>query len=295
MPCTATVFPEASQLMRGDYTDLIISTALRESMTTIAGAICTVWETEFDTPAVYAEHCRVNAADLAHSLMAYLPDGQFVGIGVLCRRGKRGFVLDFGVAPRFRRQGYGHRLFAALVEQAYLAGLQEVSLLVNVTNEAAMRIYRQAGFQYVREVATLRGHVETGGTDEAQERLGDIEAAVVNWFGGGKSTRPTWERDLPSLLVMADARAFENRQGLLLARRSVYFRQTEIVHLGLRPDAEPEDVHALLKAACAAFDPHLPLALLEEPLHSRTYERLSALGFRPVEQAYEMRLDLTNL
>ncbi len=124
--------------------------------------------------------------------------------------------------------------------------------------------------------------------------LGDLQAAVVSWFGGGKSTRPTWERDLPSLLAMASARAFESRRGLLMARRSVYFRQVEIVHLGLRPDAEPEDIRALLAATSAAFGPDLPLALLEEPLNSRLYQRFVGLGFRPVERAYEMHLNLAD-
>jgi len=279
-------------MMQAD-TDLIISTTLRESITTIAGAICAIWEAEVDTPAVYAEQCRVNDADLAHSVIAHLPDGQLAGIGVLCRRGAQGFVLDFGVAPRFRRQGYGHRLFAVFLDQARLAGLRELSLLVSVDNEAAIRIYQRAGFQPVREVATLLGQVQVA-PGKAQELLGDMPAAVMSWFGGGKSTRPTWERDLPSLLAMADARAFENPQGLLLARRSPYFQQVEIVHLGLRPDAGPEAVGALLAAASAAFAPDLPLALVEEPLNSRTYQRLVTLGFRPVERAYEMHLSLVD-
>ena len=272
--------------------NLVITTTLRESVASIARAICDVWEAEVDTPAVYAEHCRIHNVDLEHSVLGSVPDGRLAGIGVLCRRGDRGFVLDFGIAPPFRGRGFGHQLFEGLMAQARLASLHEVSLIVSSDNEPAQRIYLQAGFQHVRELITVRGKMAAYAPASATEMLSERAAAIVAWFGGGKAARPYWERDLPSLLAMAAVRAFENRRGFLLARRSPYFRQIDIVHLALDPGAVTEDVNALLYATSVAFGGDLPLALPEEPVGSRACQMLLDLGFREVERQYEMRLGL---
>lgn len=270
-------------------TDLIIATTMRETIADIAQAICIVWQSEADTPAVYAEHCRVHNADLRHSVIAHAPDGQLVGIGVLCRRGDRGFVLDFGIAPKFRGRGWGHRLFAALMKEAQAAHLHEVSLLVDADNKPAIRIYQRAGFEHVRELVTLLGKPAAYAPGSARELRNGMAQAIIAWFGAGKSTHPQWERDLPSLLSMADVRAFENARGFLLARPSPYHRRVDIVHLGLQPDAVTEDVNALLYVASVAFGADLPLALPEEPRDSRPHRLLHDLGFRAVDHTFEMR------
>jgi ribosomal protein S18 acetylase RimI-like enzyme len=276
----------------GSMSDLVITTTVRESMASIAQAICDVWEAEVDTPAVYAENCRVHNADLEHSVMGFMPDGRLVGIGVLCRRGDRGFVLDFGIAPPFRGRGLGHRLFEALLDQARQACVAEVSLIVSGDNAPAQRIYLQAGFQHSRELVTLRGKIAAYAPASAVESHSDRAATIMAWFGGGKAARPVWERDLPSLLAMSAVRAFENQHGFLLTRLSPYFRQVDIVHLALDPGAVTEDVNALLYATGVAFGDDLPLALLEEPLGSRACQKLLDLGFREVERQYEMRIAL---
>lgn len=272
--------------------DLIITTTTRESTANLAAAICAIWEADVDTPAVYAEACRIHNADLSHSVLAHTADGQFVGIGVLCRRGGSGFVLDFGVAPMFRRKGLGHQLFAALVQQMRAARLRDVSLLVSANNPAAQRIYQQAGFVATRELISLRGKMAAYAPGSAEERQTNLAATILAWFGAGRATRPQWERDLPSLLAMANVRGFENECGFLLARRSPYFQRIDIVHLALQPDAMPEQVNALLYAANVAFGPDLPLTLPEEPVNSRVYHKLTRLGFQPEEPMLEMQMIL---
>ena len=267
---------------------LIITSTLRESISTIAAAICAVWEADVDTPAVYAEQCRVQNADLEHSVMAYAPDGQFVGIGLLCRRGRRGFVLDFGVAPAFRGQGFGHQLFASLMTQAERARLDEVSLIVNQDNQSAQRIYRRAGFEIGRELATLRGRAPAYAPGSAIEVTEDLPGAILAWGGPGRVSKPYWERELASLLAQSDTRGFQTARGFLLARRSAYHRQVDLLQLALDPEATLEDLNGVLYAAGEVFNPALPLTLLAEPIGSRVYTLLMSLGFRSVEQAYEM-------
>ncbi len=288
VPCDP-VHPESRPPM--PRATMIVTSTLRESMSSIAEAICQVWEADVDTPAVYAEHCRAQNADLEHSVLATTPDGRLVGIGMLCRRGERGFVLDFGITPPYRGQGLGHQLFAALVERMRAAGLREVSLMVNAENVAAIRIYLQAGFQQMREMVTLRGKVAAYAPASASEVRQDLAATILAWYGSGKAARPYWERELPALLAMR-TRAFENRRGFMLVRRSPFFRQVDIVHLGLDPAAVIEDVNGLVYAASAVFGDDLPLALVDEPEGSRACQQLLDLGFREVERNHEMRLTL---
>ncbi len=271
-------------------TQLTVTTTLRESLASIAQGICTIWEADVDTPAVYAEQCRIQNADLGHSVMAHLPDGQFVGIGILCRRHERGFVLDFGIAPNYRGKGWGHRVFEALVGQIRVSGLHDVTLLVSTDNEAAVKIYSRAGFCRTRDMVTLRGRPAAYSSGITQELNTDFSRTVVSWFEDGKAAQPQWERELAPLLAMADTRAFENSRGFLLARRTPYFRQVEIVHLGLDPEARVDDLNGLLQAASDVFGPDLPLALPEEPANSRSHHLLHEIGFRIVERSYEMRL-----
>lgn len=271
---------------------LEFASTLRESITAIAAAICAVWEADVDTPVVYAEQCRVQSADLEHSLLAYLPDGQLVGVGILCRRGRRGFVLDFGVVPALRGQGYGQACFEALIGQARRAGLEEVSLVVNAENQPAQRIYRRAGFEQVRDLVTLRGKTPAFAPGSASEIRDDLPQAILAWSAPGRAGKPYWERELASLLVQADTRAFETPCGFLLARPSAYHRQLDILQLALDSEATAEDVNGLLFAASEAIGPALPLALLGEPAGSRVHRFLAGLGFRVVERAWEMRLQL---
>ncbi|GAB4571287.1 MAG: hypothetical protein Kow0077_07610 [Anaerolineae bacterium] len=271
---------------------LVITTTIRESLASIAGAICEVWESDVDTPAVYAEQCRVHQADLQHSVMAFTPDGQLVGIGILCRRGQHGYVLDFGIVPGWRGQGLGHQVFAALVAQAREAGIAALSLVVRSDNVAAQSIYRKAGFETVRTLETLRGKRVAFAPAQAREVTDRVPEVVQAWFGGGKSGHPGWERDLPSILAMADARVFEVQHALMMVRPSPYFRRLDIVQLALDAEATQEDVNALMHAAGEAFDPRLPFALVDEPPESRAHRLLLDLGFRVVERNFEMKLTL---
>lgn len=271
---------------------LVIATTLRESVTTIAEMICEVWEADVDTPAVYAEQCRVQSVDLEHSLLAYLPDGRLAGAAILCRRGQRGFVLDFGIVPALRGQGYGQVLFAALVAQARRAALLEVSLVVNAENQPARQIYRKAGFEQTRELGSLRGRAPAFAPGSATEVEADLAQTIVAWAAPGRAGKPYWERELASLLVQGNTRAFETPHGFLLARQSAYHRQLDILQLALDSEATAEDVNGLLFAASEAFNAALPLTLLAEQVGSRVYAHLTALGFRVVERVHEMRLQL---
>lgn len=269
---------------------LVITSLLEESLNSIAAGICTIWEANVDTPAVYAEQCRVQDVDFAQSVMARTDAGAFAGVGVMCRRGTQGFVLDFGIAPAFRGQGYGHVLFAELFKRASMAGITHISLVVNTDNVAAQRIYQAAGFCRIRTQVTLRRRCSDLAVGEAVEVHTPLAKRITTWarFNSEHGPRPYWERNLPSLLSMADTRAFETPHGFVLARRSAYFRQVDAVQLVLTPEAAPHELQALLFAVSKAYAHRLPVAVPEEPLDSILTQQLKALGFKTTERAYEM-------
>jgi len=54
------------------------------------------------------------------------------------------------VAPHVRRQGAGLQLLAAALQQAWSwQGVEQVTLSVTANNEAAVRLYKAAGFMEV--------------------------------------------------------------------------------------------------------------------------------------------------
>jgi ribosomal protein S18 acetylase RimI-like enzyme len=61
------------------------------------------------------------------------------------------FLYQITVAARFRRQGYGRAMLAALEELLARDGIEQLSLQVNRANEPARRLYAAAGYEFVRD------------------------------------------------------------------------------------------------------------------------------------------------
>ena len=91
---------------------------------------------------------------------ASLPDQQLVAwqdgevVGAALGRiftGDTGWILQLGVAPAARRRGLGRALLCLAADRLAAApGVQEVGLSVDATNDAALELYRSAGFEVDR-------------------------------------------------------------------------------------------------------------------------------------------------
>jgi ribosomal protein S18 acetylase RimI-like enzyme len=57
-----------------------------------------------------------------------------------------GYVYSVYVEPSFRRQGHGRAILAAAIELARETGKRSLRLYVKETNDAAIAMYRSAGF-----------------------------------------------------------------------------------------------------------------------------------------------------
>src|SRR4051794_6096014 len=78
------------------------------------------------------------------------------------------FLYQITVAARFRRQGYGRAMLAALEQRLVRDGIDELVLHVNRANEPARRLYAAAGYELARDdgrVLRLRKRLATGGAD----------------------------------------------------------------------------------------------------------------------------------
>jgi ribosomal protein S18 acetylase RimI-like enzyme len=247
------------------------------------------------TPEFFVDAFRVHSVDLANSVVARDAGGQIAGIAVLARRGERAYLSDFGVVPEFRRRGIGRGLMEAFLEETRRTGARTVELAADAgkTANPAVRLYEGAGFRTVRELVSLRGNAGelAPGPTGANVRSCEV-GALLGWYGGERSTKPMWERELSSLLAEADARALlavrdgEERALLLYSWRPA-LGMTELLHLGLAAEAVAEDVRPLL-AAAGAGAPSDSLLDQGQPIGSRWHRQLLAAGLRETETILEM-------
>lgn len=96
---------------------------------------------------------RLAPSEHAFTFGAFGEDGRLVGMVTLVREGMTKFqhranIYAMYVHPDGRRHGAGRKLMDAALEQAgQLAGLEQVHLTVNATNEPARRLYQSLGFE----------------------------------------------------------------------------------------------------------------------------------------------------
>lgn len=73
-------------------------------------------------------------------------DGRVIAYGGMLLTPFEGQVTNIAVHEGYRRRGLGRAIVDALREEATARGLEQISLEVRVSNEAAITLYRHAGF-----------------------------------------------------------------------------------------------------------------------------------------------------
>ncbi|MBC7250779.1 MAG: GNAT family N-acetyltransferase [Anaerolineae bacterium] len=82
----------------------------------------------------------------------WIEDGQVVGNVTVTRVGglaRRWAISNVAVSRAYRRRGIARHLMEAAIEQARLAGGEEVLLRVRIDNDAARQLYESLGFRQV--------------------------------------------------------------------------------------------------------------------------------------------------
>jgi ribosomal-protein-alanine N-acetyltransferase len=89
----------------------------------------------------------------------YVADGKIVGYIITCIEGNAAHVISIATDPQYRRRGVGKSLLCTALSLLAKGEVQEVFLEVRVTNEAALSLYRAAGFELVE---TLKNYYSDG-------------------------------------------------------------------------------------------------------------------------------------
>lgn len=76
-------------------------------------------------------------------------DGHLVGYAVTGRAGRQGFLQRLAVDPACRREGMGTLLVADSMAWLHRHGVGDILLNTHEGNDAALAMYRQAGFEQV--------------------------------------------------------------------------------------------------------------------------------------------------
>lgn len=73
-------------------------------------------------------------------------DGEIVGFAGLWLQFDQAHIVTIAVAPELRRSGHGLRLVLSLLDLAEREGMDDCTLEVRKSNEAARALYRRLGF-----------------------------------------------------------------------------------------------------------------------------------------------------
>ncbi len=98
---------------------------------------------------------RVIAAPERFCVYVAIANGNVVGYLDVTRSFDENEVFDLLVAEAHRRKGYGRRLLAKALERNQPNGMM---LLVNVDNEAAIRLYESMGFEKTENQNSIAAH-----------------------------------------------------------------------------------------------------------------------------------------
>lgn len=101
-------------------------------------------------------------------LVAVTGDDDVVGWCDIVRNGREGFrhvgYLGMGLLPAYRGRGLGKRLARATIDAALAAGMERIELDVFASNERAIALYHQLGFE--TEGVKRRARKLDGRTDD---------------------------------------------------------------------------------------------------------------------------------
>jgi ribosomal-protein-alanine N-acetyltransferase len=92
----------------------------------------------------------------------YVTDGKIIGYIITCIEGNAAHVISIATDPQYRRRGVGKSLLCTALSLLAKGEVQEVFLEVRVTNEAALSLYRAAGFELAEILKNYYSDCEDG-------------------------------------------------------------------------------------------------------------------------------------
>ena len=156
------------------------------------------------TETQFRNHIRLNAVDLEQTV-GYVDNGNLVGFSLngfgLWEGRTTVYDAGTGVIPAYRRQGISNAMFEMMLPVFAANGAEQFLLEVITTNDRAISLYEELGFQTVRELALLQcdarvkvgqGFLPTAEIREITEPNWDL--LTTFWDG-----RPSWQNSIDAV------------------------------------------------------------------------------------------------
>jgi GNAT superfamily N-acetyltransferase len=250
-------------------------------------------------PVQFERMCADMDINLNRSVVA-LVDGAEVGLALLSRRGSEGWVSGVGVSPTWRRQGIARQMMVYLQHQAEAEGLQRVRLEVLEQNEGAIRLYKQLGFTWERDLLVMTFTGETSPPLCQRNHIApERPTCLLKAHPCFHSCDPSWQRALPSLkkrAVHLQGLAFWQEQHLLgYALYHVGGNAVAILDLAVDPD-DPHRVRTGRRLLQALHGSQFGMSgtISNIPAEDPMLPAFIEFGYRVAHRQYEMAWDVTS-
>lgn len=178
--------------------------------------------------------CDDMDVDLMKSVVAMVGEKP-VGVTLLSRRGREGWVSGVGVIPAWRRRGIGRAMIAKIETVAQAERINRLRLEVLDANEGGRRLYEALGFTWSRDLLVLRLSPGRVRRPSRPLRLTHSEPqALLRYQQTYQTVEPSWQRALPSLRKRADrvqGLGLWLDRGKTLAGYVLYQAQSDVCHI----------------------------------------------------------------
>lgn len=223
--------------------------------------------------------------------------GRLVGMALLSRRGKRGWISGVGTVPAARRKGIARQMMSMLVDNARALQLQDIKLEVIWENEKAHSLYRGMGFVDVRELLTWSLPADADPLPIPQELVREAAPeAPLPYFEAWHREPPSWQREPETLCrLLEGAQAYTlDLDGSPAAYCIISGRSNSVAILDVGIDPEVGAVRAgrPLLQALSRLHPGQPMRILNVPADDPLSRVLAALHFHVTVRQWEMLLSL---
>jgi ribosomal protein S18 acetylase RimI-like enzyme len=244
-------------------------------------------------PYQFERMCADMDIDLRHSVVALVGERE-VGLALLSRRGREGWVSGVGVRSTWRRLGVARQMVVYLQQQAKVERLERVRLEVLQQNEGAIRLYEQLGFSWERDLLgmTFSGEV-TAPLCPSIDMASTQPAWLLQAYAAFHTCDASWQRDLPSLQKRAPKlqglALWEEQQLVGYILYQPYHNALTILDLAVDP-AHPDRLgtaRRLLRGLHMAH-PTIAATITNLPAQDPLLPAFIKVGYQISQRQYEM-------
>lgn len=134
---------------------------------------------------------------------AAFDDNRMVGLAMVARRDREGWIGGVGVIPQYRGRGIGRQIMDDVLARARADGIQRLRLEVITANERARALYDSLNFQPVRLLHIAEGRSQVKNVSDAFVYRGAAAREVLTYNPTFHVRELPWQRSLQALRAMA--------------------------------------------------------------------------------------------